>query len=91
LVATFNHPSGLFSQFEADWYSQANHGYPGTQPGDEFWQINLFAGYRFPHRRAEISLGLLNLTDSAYHLDPLTFYSELPRGRTLAARLRFNF
>ena len=81
----------MFSQFEADWYSQSNHGYAGAQPGDEFWQLNLVAGYRFPRRRAEVSLGLLNLTDSDYHLDPLTFYSELPRGRTLAARLRFNF
>jgi outer membrane receptor protein involved in Fe transport len=91
LLATFNHPSGVFSQFEADWYSQSNHGFPGNQPGDTFWQLNLFAGYRFPHRRAEIRIGLLNLTDSDYHLSPLTFYSELPRSRTFTARLQFNF
>jgi tetratricopeptide (TPR) repeat protein len=91
LLATFNHPSGIFSQFEANWYSQSNHGYSGAQPGDAFWQLNLFAGYRFPHRRAEIRIGLLNLTDTDYHLAPLTFYSEFPRARTLTARFRFNF
>jgi outer membrane receptor for monomeric catechols len=91
LVATFNDRSGLFSQMQANWYSQSNHGYSPEHAGDKFWQIDLFAGYRFSHRRAELRLGLLNLTDTDYHLDPLTSYSEQPRRRTFAARLRFNF
>jgi len=49
------------------------------------------AGYRFLNRRVEISLALLNITDTDYHLNPLTLYSELPRERTLAVRLRFAF
>ena len=91
LVGTFNHPSGAFAQLETDWYSQSNHGYSPAQPGDQFWQLNLFAGYRFAHRRAELAVGLLNLTDSDYHLSPLTFYYDLPRTRTLAMRFQFNF
>ena len=98
LLANFNHPCGLFSQFEADWYSQWNHGFAfgadstqNIRRGDDFWDFNLFVGYRFPRRQAELRIGLLNITDHNYHLDPLTFYSELPRGRTLTLRFKFNF
>jgi outer membrane receptor protein involved in Fe transport len=58
---------------------------------DEFWQINFLAGYRFPRRKAEITLGVLNLTDQDYRLNPLTPYQELPRDRTLIVRLQINF
>jgi outer membrane receptor protein involved in Fe transport len=33
-------------------------------------QMNAFAGYRSPRRRAELRLGLLNLTDRDYRLSP---------------------
>ena len=66
-------------------------GYAIDRPGDEFWHFNLFAGYRFPRRRAEILIGLLNVTDQDYRLNPLTLYDELPRERTLMARFQFNF
>jgi hypothetical protein len=36
-------------------------------------------------------LGVLNLTDQDYHLNPLNLYNELPRSRTLELRLQFNF
>jgi hypothetical protein len=48
-------------------------------------------GYRFPRRQAEIKLALLNLTDRDYQLNPLNLYAELPRERTLAVSLKFNF
>jgi hypothetical protein len=51
----------------------------------------MFAGYRFPRRKAEILVGLLNLTDQNYRLNPLTLYNELPRRRTLMARFQVNF
>ena len=91
LMITFNHHSGFFSQLEADWYSQSNHGFVPSHPGDDFWQLNLFAGYRFLHRRAEIGIGLVNLTDTDNRLDPLTSYTELRRGRTFTARFQFSF
>ena len=50
-----------------------------------------FAGYRFPRRKAELTLGVLNLTDQDYRLNPLTLYDELPRGRTFMSQLRFSF
>jgi Tfp pilus assembly protein PilF len=91
LHATFNHPSGFFGEFQSLWYDQSNEGYVVPKPGDNFWQLNAFAGYRFAQRRAELTLGLLNLTDQDYKLNPLTLYAELPRERTLLVRLRLSF
>jgi len=91
LFSLFNHPSGWFSSFESAWWAQGNRHYEPALAGDDFWQFNAFVGYRFPRRRAELSLGLLNLTDRDYRLNPLNLTAELPRGRTLVTSFRFNF
>jgi tetratricopeptide (TPR) repeat protein len=91
LLMVYNHPCGFFAQPEAHWYGQNNSGYNPGEPGADFWQLNAFVGYRFPHRKAEIMLGLLNITDQNYNLNPLNLYNELPRSRTLALSLRLNF
>jgi hypothetical protein len=57
---------------------------------DDFWQFNATAGYRFWRRRAEASVGLLNITDQDYRLLPLNFYADLPRERTFMMRLRLH-
>jgi len=90
LSAIYNHPCGFFAQGEAQWYGQNNSGYTPSESAD-FWQFNVFAGYRFLQRRAEVTLGLLNITDQNYNLNPLNLYNELPRSRTLALSLRLNF
>ena len=82
---------GGFAQLQALWNSQSNQGYAPDMPGDDFWQFNAFAGYRFPGRRAELTVGVLNLAGQDYHLNPLTLYNELPRERTFVARLRLSF
>jgi Tfp pilus assembly protein PilF len=87
----FNHSSGLFARADAIWYHQHNTGFTPGQPGDDFVQENLYAGWRFARRRAEILVGLLNLSGQNYHLNPLTVYSELPRKRALEVRLKFQF
>jgi Tfp pilus assembly protein PilF len=87
----FTHPSGFFGQAGALWTQQSNDGYSPALPGDEFWQFNVFAGYRFPRRRAEIRVGILNLGDQDYHLNPLNLITELPHHRTVVASLRFSF
>jgi hypothetical protein len=89
--ALYQHRCGFFGQVEALWNAQSNHGYSPAEPGDEFWQVNLFAGYRFARRHAELRVGLLNLTDRDYKLSPLNLTPELPRERTVVARLRFYF
>jgi Flp pilus assembly protein TadD len=91
LLAVFNHPCGFFAQADAHWYVQNNIGEASTEPGDNFWQVNALAGYRFLHRKAEIALEVLNITDQNYNLNPLNLYNELPRSRTLAMRLQINF
>jgi hypothetical protein len=36
-------------------------------------------------------VGLLNLTDQDYRLNPLNVYNDLPRRRTVMLRLQFGF
>lgn len=91
LFLAFNHPAGFFGNAGAIWSEQSNYGYNGTQPGDDFWQFNVEAGYRFARRRIEIRVGLLNVLDQDYQLNPLNLTAELPRERTFATSLRFNF
>jgi len=55
-------PSGAFGQFQALWTGQHNARDDAGLAGDHFWQFDALAGYRFAQRRAEITLGLLNLT-----------------------------
>jgi Tfp pilus assembly protein PilF len=87
----FNDRSGLFARVEAPWYSQSNSGYHTPLPGDNFYQVNLFAGYRFPRQYGDFTVGLLNLIGTDYHLNPLNYYAELPRERVLWLQLRLNF
>ncbi len=61
------------------------------QRGDDFWQFNVLAGYRFYRNQCEISCGVLNLTDRDYRLNPLNPYEELPRERTLVVRCKVGF
>ena len=91
LNASYTHSCGFFAQGEALWTMQENYGYSPALPGDDFWQFNVFVGYRFPKRRAEIRVGLLNLGDQDYRLNPLNLTSELPRDRTFVASLKFRF
>jgi len=91
LYAIYNHPSGFFARGETSWYQQDNYGYHPHLSGDDFWQANVFAGWRCFHRRAEISAGILNLADQGYRLNPLNLYSDLPHERTFSVRFKLNF
>ena len=91
LFTAYNHRCGFFARFDAVWSQQSNRDYTPDIPGDDFWQFHLVAGYRFWQRRAEARVGLLNLTDQDYRLNPLTLYSELPRERTFTAGFKFYF
>jgi len=102
LSAIYNHRSGVFTKMEAVWNAQHYSGYNAVQfgpnfvtsgfvPRDDFWQFNAYIGYRAFHRRAELTLGLLNLGDQNYSANALNLYNQLPRGRTLSVSLRLNF
>jgi outer membrane receptor protein involved in Fe transport len=91
LTAIYNLPTGFFAEGEAQWFGQSNAGYTPAEPGDDFWQLNLFAGWRSPRRKMEATIGLLNIAGQDYNLNPLNIYNELPRTRTLEVSLQFNF
>lgn len=91
LSALYNHPSGFFGRGWGIWSVQSNQGYTPDRPGDNFWQFNIEAGWRFLRRRVETRVALLNLTDQNYRLNPLNLTAELPREREVVASLRFNF
>ncbi len=91
LFANYNLPCGFFSQFQANWWDQASKGFVPNEPGDSFWQFNLFAGYRFPKRHMEISVGVLNIGNQDYNLDPVTYYLEQAHTRTFVSSFKFNF
>lgn len=91
LYGVFNHPSGFFCGAEGLWNMQDNSKDSAALADDEFWQFNLHAGYRWWQRRAELRVGLLNLTDQDYRLNPLNLTAHLPRERTLTVSFRFSF
>lgn len=91
LAAFWNLPCGFFARGEAIRSQQDNRGDAASLADDDFWQFNLFAGYRFPHRKAELRLGLLNIGDQDYRLNPVNLYTELPRERTLSVLFKFYF
>jgi hypothetical protein len=99
LFALYNHPSGFFARGEALWFNQENDGFQRSptalhndpRPGDDFWQFNAFAGYRFHRNQCEVSCGVLNIGDTNYQLEPLNYYLELPRERTFFVRVKLNF
>ena len=91
LQLNFNHPCGVFAQWDSSWYQQQNYGYSPSLSGADFWQHNVMIGYRFAHRHAEVRAAILNLTGTDYRLNPLNLYGDLPRGRTFVASLRLNF
>jgi Tfp pilus assembly protein PilF len=91
LQATFNHPSGCFAQLQGRWTAQNNSAADSILAGDNFWQFDVLAGYRFPRRHAVISVGVLNLTGQNYHLNPINLYAQLPRSSTFVAKFQFGF
>ena len=91
LQLIYQNPNGFFARLDGLWRLQANHNFSPARPGDDFWQGNAQVGWRFFHRRAEFSVGVLNVTGENYHLNPLNLYTELPRARTFFTRLKMQF
>jgi hypothetical protein len=87
----YTHACGAFVRGNTRWVQQSNRGYSTDLPGDDFWQQDVIVGYRFFQRRAEVRLGILNLTGTDYQLSPLNVREEFPRGRTYFASLRLQF
>jgi hypothetical protein len=91
LSAIYQNPCGFFARVDGIWTHQDNDGFDMALQNDDFWQCNLQAGWRFLHRHAEITVGILNLTDQDYNLNPLNLYTETPRTRTFFTELKFHY
>jgi len=93
LFANYQHSSGFFGRVAGRWLSQNNHASaPGQSlAGDQFWQLDLYTGYRSRRGRFEITAGLLNVTGRDYRLNPLNVYGSIPRHRTFTLSARVNF
>ena len=105
IFALYNHPSGFFARAEANWYRQRNDDFISANDssgvrlrtanfglaGDDFWQVNAMAGWRFHRNQCELSGGLLNLAGQDYRLSPLNPHEDLARDRTLVLRCRLSF
>jgi len=91
IFALYNHPCGFFSSLEGYWARQNNEGYKPDEPGNDIFQLNAYVGYRLRRNFGDLTIGFLNLTDQDYKLNPLNYYNELPRNRTLLVRMRLNF
>jgi predicted Zn-dependent protease len=92
----FTHPSGFYARAEAQSFFQQNRGgtplaFDPAPANSDFAQVNLLAGWRFWHRRADASAGILNLGGGDYKLNPLNPYSELPRSRVFFGRMALSF
>lgn len=91
LTGLYRLPSGLFARAEGVFFAQTREQDGLSVPDDDFWQLNLTAGYRFPRQKAEISMGVLNVLGGDYRLDPINQHVDPPRSRTFYARLLLNF
>ena len=91
LTGLYRLPSGLFARAEGVFFAQTREQDGLTVPDDDFWQLNLTAGYRFPRQKAEIAMGVLNVLGGDYRLDPINQHVDPPRSRTFYARLLLNF
>ena len=76
---------------DTTWRRQSNHDNARFFPGDDFWQENLWLGWRFAQRRAELAVGVLNLSDTDFRLYPLNDLTEPSRERTVVLSARFAF
>lgn len=86
-----HHESGGFASLEHRFLGQMSSGYGATRPNESFSQLNAYVGWRLRNSRADVTIGLLNLANQDYRLNPLTPFDDLSRQRTLHARFRFYF
>jgi len=85
-----NHPSGVFARGELRWFIQNDSGSLLNVGDEDFAHINCFFGYRAPEQRWELTVGVLNLNDRNYRINPLNPFIELPRERSLFVRFNIN-
>lgn len=85
----YQRTDGWFGRMTVNLMHQDRGGSGGPQAAD-LAQLDLFAGWRFPRHRGDLTVGVLNLSDADCHVSPITAYAEFPRERMFYLRLRLN-
>ncbi len=83
--------NGFFARGEFTYWWQENRNYDPVLPGDSFRMVDIEVGYRLKSDRGEFVLGLMNLTDEDYQINPLNNFNQIPRERTFIAAGRISF
>jgi Tfp pilus assembly protein PilF len=91
LTLRYHHSSGFFASGEARWRRQDNRRDASLLRDEDLWQFDVWTGWRLAQRRIELAIGLLNLTDRHYRLNPLNATYGQPHERLLATQLRWSF
>jgi outer membrane receptor protein involved in Fe transport len=87
----FQHRCGFFAETRWEWWSQDNQrGLAGIADAS-FWRGDILVGWRFARRRAEATVGVLNVGDQFEPLAALSGVTGTIRERTFVARLRMAF
>lgn len=87
----FQHPSGFHATAQQQWFIQDTDSTAASSASETFQQLNLYAGYRLRRQRADLTLGVMNLTGEDYRLGALNVHEELPRERLFFVRFQFRF
>ena len=87
--ATSTCPCGFFSQFQANWWDQVEHRCAG-EPGDASGN-SISTPATVSRAATSKSVGVVNIGNQDYHIDPLTYFLEQAHTRTFVASLKFNF
>lgn len=85
LYGNWYSPTGFFAHIEANAYDQDLDDDPSAtvvRSGDQFIQLNAWAGYRFHRNLCELTAGVLNIGGTDYQLSPLNPHAEIARDRT---------
>ncbi|MDQ8204288.1 FecR domain-containing protein [Pelagicoccus sp. SDUM812003] len=90
LWGAYSHRSGIYGRLRSTFVEQKNAHDDQALGSEAFWQFDAFFGYRWPRQRMELSVGLLNLTDQDYRLNPLSPHGDYARSRTVFASFSFS-
>ena len=68
----WQHSSGIFAETRGTWFMQENEGFPN----EHAFVLDASTGFRDPSSRRELRVGVMNLADQSYTLNPLTSRDE---------------
>lgn len=86
-------PSGWYGSFGGTFRNQdVDFGFDEGSENSAFWLLDTGVGYRFPHRKGRVFLGIVNLLDEQFTYDQSSGIEPfLPRDRGVRLTASVNF